>query len=766
MFRRHLLTVFFVGLVCTAGFGQKAAPAPPLKSLLATLRSVPNDTNKVLLLADVGDRLISRLPDSKDSALSYFEQGLALGKKLQYDSGIVRNMLGVAKVWVGLSQLKRTAEVSDSAEYQQLKHHFNAAISYVKQQKRNQKTATFYCIVANLLPPVLPRYHDLLAALYDSASVYSHKAHNVALEATALFWVGFYYEQRYGDREGNKLFRKSISVAEAAGQKGPSQSYARLGNNLMHEGDYKGGLPLLLTAFNIVAKDSASYDPEKASDFGVLCIFLGLSYDRLKNEELALKYQLTAVRTLERIKKTHGSELLSATGNVTAHLLDLNRPQEALDFLLRIYRKHPSLKSVANHYVGFVSFMRIYTNLKNFQLAQKYCDTLLMIADKKPFLKRSYIYTHATNFLIRSKQYDRAKKYGLMLKEIQETEKQNDFLSKTYYLLYQVDSAQGNFKSALSYYIQHKQLNDSSLNETSIKEIERLNIEFDTKNKEQQLALVSKNAEITRQHLHEARIRTNITVAGLVIAVIVLVLIFYLYRIKKKTGDELQRQRDEINHKNLALERAMQEKEWLLKEVHHRMKNNLHMISNLLSMQAYDLQDDIARTAIKDSHNRVQAMSMVHQKLSSDSRVSLVHFPSYLADLIDQLKESYDTRRVHFQVSVAPIIVDAGKAISLGLIINEAVTNSIKYAFPRERTGTVLISLHNTTEDLWKLVIQDDGVGIPPDEPLPPKSIGMTLIEGISQELDGAATIDSTNGFLIEIIFPLESQTLEELNNS
>lgn len=743
-------------LTCIEVFCQRTPPSPPFRSLVTKLRSIPNDTNKVLLLADIGDRLVTRLPDSKDSALAYFEQGIALGKKLQYDSGIVRGMLGIATVWAGLSKLKRTAAVSDSAEYQQLRRHLDAVVAYVKQQKQNDQTAALYCTAARLLPPVLPNYYKLLASLYDSAAVYYHKADNVPMESMCIFWMGFYYEQLYGDREGNKLFRKSISIAEAAGQKAPSHSYGRLGNNLMHEGDYKGGLPLLLTAYHIVAKDSVSLDPEKSSEFGVLCIFLGLTYDRLKNVGSALKYQLAAMRTFERMTDTHASELLSATGNATANLLELNRPQEALNLLLRIYQKHPSLRSVSNRHVGLVSFMKIYTKLKNFELAQKYCDTLLMIAEKKPFLKRAYIYTHATNFLIRSKQYAKAKKYGLWLKEIEETENQNDFLAGTYLLLHRIDSAQGDFKSALSYYTKYKILSDSALNETSVKEIERLNVEFDTKNKEQQLALVSKDAEITRQQLHEARVRTNITVASLIAAVIVLVLIFYLYRIKKKTSDELRRQRDEITRQNLALEKAVQEKEWLLREVHHRVKNNLHMISGLLNMQAYELTDDIARTAIKNSQHRVEAMSMVHQKLSSDNRVARVHFSSYIADLVDHLKTSYDTSRIFFSVSVASVIVDAGKAISLGLIVNEAITNCIKYAFPRDRMGTVSISLQHVTEGRWRLIVQDDGVGILPDSWPLRKSIGLSLIEGIALELDGALEIDSSNGFRIDITFPLE----------
>jgi len=246
----------------------------------------------------------------------------------------------------------------------------------------------------------------------------------------------------------------------------------------------------------------------------------------------------------------------------------------------------------------------------------------------------------------------------------------------------------------------------------------------------------------------------NTIIAMLAADVVVLVLIFWLYRVKERAGEKLQHQRDEIAGKNRVLEKAIQEKEWLLREVHHRVKNNLHMISGLLGMQARRLEDNTARTAIMDSQHRVQAISMIHQKLSWDNDVSMVDFSSYLGDLMAHLKESYDTCSICFKVSVAPVMLDTRTALSLGLIINEAITNSIKYAFPHGRTGTVFVSLHNTTDHFWTLVIQDDGIGTQQGVERKPKSIGMTVMAGISEELDGNLRIDSSHGFRIEITFP------------
>lgn len=775
---RFSLLIMLLLLSSTVG-SLCQAQTPEIKSLLEKLRSLPNDTNKVLLLVDVGNKLRSTLPNSSDSllayyektralgkklhsdgsivqrmksALPYFEQGITLGKKLHYDSGIIKSMTGIANMWIDLSQLKQEAELSDSIERLQIERQFNAIIAYVKQKKFDSQTAAVYYKLAGRLASAT-EYYDWVRVLYDSAVVYYHKAKDTKMESWALARTAFYSEEHA--QPTLKLYYKSIDLAEAAGHDPPAFACSELGMDLALNGDYKSGLSFLQRAYRISARDSASSDPEAIESFAMTCIYLGNTYEGLNDLPLALKYHYRAIHILERHVQMFPEDLLGVVANIVAILTTVNRSEEALDLLLRIQKSYPSLKLAANHFTMAAGLMRVYLKLGKTALAQKYCDTLITFTSSPDpvilHLAQSYGYFSVTNFFIKTKQYDKAKKYALLYATT--IKGQKEYISNNYYMLYQIDSAQGNLKSALAYYREHKLLSDSLINESRVKEIERLNIEFDTKNREQRLALVSKDAEITRQQLYEAGVKTNIIIGGLVLAVIVLMLIYHLYRVKKKAGDLLQVQRDEIVFKNLALEKAIQENEWLLKEVHHRVKNNLHMISGLLMMQANDLKEGTAKTAIMNSQNRVQAMSMVHQKLSSDNRIS-VDLSSYLKDLIDHLKESYDTRRIYFKVSIEPIIVDARTAISLGLIVNEAITNSIKYAFPRGRMGNVLISLHHTPEALWKLVIQDDGVGISQDTVTRPKSVGMTLIEGISEELDGDLRIDSSYGFLVEITFP------------
>jgi two-component system, sensor histidine kinase PdtaS len=266
----------------------------------------------------------------------------------------------------------------------------------------------------------------------------------------------------------------------------------------------------------------------------------------------------------------------------------------------------------------------------------------------------------------------------------------------------------GDFRSALSNYARYKLLNDSALNETSVKEVERLKVAYETEKKEQALVLANKDAELMRRQLHEAKVTTNIIIIGLIVAVAIAGVIYYLYRAIRSA---LKSQRDTVNQKNQVVERMLQEKEWLLREVHHRVKNNLHTIVSLLESQSYYLKNEDALAALKQSQNRVNAMSLVHKKLYSSENISGTNMHLYLSELVSYLRDSFETSGyVAFHLNVSGLILSISQAIPVGLIVNEAITNSIKHAFCDRRPGTIYLEMVDN-EDSVHLEIRDDGNG-------------------------------------------------------
>ena len=239
-------------------------------------------------------------------------------------------------------------------------------------------------------------------------------------------------------------------------------------------------------------------------------------------------------------------------------------------------------------------------------------------------------------------------------------------------------------------------------------------------------------------------------------------LLFNRYRLKKRSNKKLEQQQQEINDKNIVLEKVVKQKEklliekqWLLKEVHHRVKNNFHVVASLLEIQSSYLKNKEALTAIKDSQHRIHSMSIVHQKLYQSETISTIHMPDYIYELVEYLKDSYAIRKsIRFDLHIENIELSHASAITLGLILNEAITNGIKYAFANTENGKMSISLTHISDSQLLLSIDDNGSGLPADfDSKLGASMGMELLQGLTDDLGGSFSIQTNNGTHIKVIF-------------
>lgn len=200
------------------------------------------------------------------------------------------------------------------------------------------------------------------------------------------------------------------------------------------------------------------------------------------------------------------------------------------------------------------------------------------------------------------------------------------------------------------------------------------------------------------------------------------------------------------------LKTGLAEKEILLKEIHHRVKNNMQVISSLLSLQVDTLDDPAVRDALRASQNRVKSMALIHEHLYQSKNLSKIDFGEYTVSLVRTIMNMYPAGRVKTEVSVHDIHLDIDRAIPCGLIINELVTNCVKHAFPEGRGGRIEVLMHGTEEGRYELVVADDGVGGFEDE-RSTSSLGMRLIKSLVTQLKGRIWIDSTAGTRIRILF-------------
>ena len=203
---------------------------------------------------------------------------------------------------------------------------------------------------------------------------------------------------------------------------------------------------------------------------------------------------------------------------------------------------------------------------------------------------------------------------------------------------------------------------------------------------------------------------------------------------------------------------SLREKEVLLKEIHHRVKNNLQIISSLLNLQAGAIRDPFDRQLLLDSQQRIRAMALIHEKIYQSSNLSVLEFSDYVQSLLVSVVRAYplDSSLVRIIPEVDPVFFDIDTAIPCGLIINELVTNAVKYAFPEERKGEIRIELTRDGDGVNHLMVADNGVGVPPEtDLLAAKTLGMQLVDMLTQQLDGALAWQGVGGVSFLISFPL-----------
>jgi two-component sensor histidine kinase len=202
--------------------------------------------------------------------------------------------------------------------------------------------------------------------------------------------------------------------------------------------------------------------------------------------------------------------------------------------------------------------------------------------------------------------------------------------------------------------------------------------------------------------------------------------------------------------------KVLKEREMLLKEIHHRVKNNLQIISSLLNLQTSSITDGIIKAAVLESQNRVKTMALIHQLLYESDRFSSIDFPKYLGQLLFTLHESYKNpdKNISYDITTDEIRLDIDRAVPLGLITNELVTNAYKYAFKNIPEGRIEIGLRKIPDGRYSLTISDNGTGLPETFDLDhTNTLGLKLVRLLTEQIDGELEITNDGGAAFTIFF-------------
>ncbi|MGI4865126.1 MAG: tetratricopeptide repeat-containing sensor histidine kinase [Janthinobacterium lividum] len=504
---------------------------------------------------------------------------------------------------------------------------------------------------------------------------------------------------------------------------------------------------------------------------------IGIVYQELDQREKMVEYYTLALRGAEQYRDVRN--ILELTLAIARIQLALNQPQQALALLLQKTQAFPPYDDYTRFEVA-KGLAICYLRTKQYTLAGtcnqqiEYFLKSKQFADNYRALHSGYLSAGA--YYLATKQPAKAQTYLTKALTLGQLLGYHNSMATTCLLIYKADSAQGNLSSALTYYKRYKAINDSIFSEKNSKQMARLQIQYDTEKKEQNIALLTKQNQVQRMTIRQREFQRNAFVTGVALLMLLLGLGYNRYRLGQRSNRLLEEKRQlletqqaEISQKNHSLEQVVSEKDqlleerqellvekdWMLKEIHHRVKNNLQVVSSLLATQSRYLHDPQALAAIRESKNRVQVMAILHQKLYQTNSNARVNMAEYSREIVTYLIQSFDQfHPVQTKLELAPIEVEATLATPLGLIINEAVTNALKHAFPPPCRGTITVSLICLAPQQYQLTIADDGVGLPPDFDLNrSRSLGMVIIKGLSRQIDGELAVTTAAGMCLTLRF-------------
>jgi two-component sensor histidine kinase/tetratricopeptide (TPR) repeat protein len=489
-------------------------------------------------------------------------------------------------------------------------------------------------------------------------------------------------------------------------------------------------------------------------------INIGLNYHEAGNLEKSLEHYFKGLS----IFQASGEKPYIALSlkNIGDNYMDYN-----LDSAVRyynkaylIYRELNDLESISRHFMvmGIINYKR--NNYVN--AASNYYKAIDILPKNG---SRKLLFTIYSNiidlnlYLVDSADVNKQK---LLNKTIRFSKEMNQIAlelgsyimeTKSYEKLYKAYIKMGNSKQAIKFAEQYIIAKDSLFSEQKQKTVAELQTKYETEKKELEINLLNSENELINTRLSQSdsrrktqRVTIYLLIIGFLIVVIFIIIIYRFYLQKRKANTKLTTQ-------NTIISKQKEEKEVLLKEIHHRVKNNLQIISSLLNLQTRNIEDESTLSAMADGQNRVKAMALIHQKLYQNNDLASIKFKDYTSQLLNQIAGMYpELKDVKREVVAGHIELDIDTAIPIGLILSELITNAFKYAFTNGE-GIITLTLEQT-EHNYILEVQDTGPGLPKDFDLSTaSSIGLRLVRRLSRQLYGTSDYEYKNGSRFIITF-------------
>lgn len=517
------------------------------------------------------------------------------------------------------------------------------------------------------------------------------------------------------------------------------------------KGDYVNALDFYQKSLEIRKKTGNKHG------IGICYLNIGNIYTDNKNDELALNYYLKAEKLFEEIENLYG--LASVLNNVALVYQRKKNFEDARNYFNRALDISAELNDRKRAAIAYGNLGELYREFNDCDKALDYYSLALIIRKEiEDKLGIAYCYQHIAECYMALKKYNEALNYFEKAITINEELKVIKGRLECLKGLAELNFILGEYKLAYEFKDKYIALNDSVYsNELQIKLAEQ-EAGYETREKEKQIAI--KDLEIAKQQAELSRQNTFnwLLVIGILLLAAVVIIYVQRFRIVSNLKKQLETQNNELKKTYSELSKTVvskDEKEVMLKEIHHRVKNNLQIISSLINFQANSVTDPKVCDLFRECQNRIYSMSMLHEQLYKAKDLASVNIDQYFNALLENLLLIFSNNtkiEVELNIEVESFGVDT--LIPIGLLLNEIVSNSLKYAFVGREHGLITISMKHLHDNCYELKVTDNGVGIQDiNFPETSDSLGLELIQTFISQLDGEVKMCNEGGTSYTIHF-------------
>lgn len=688
----------------------------------------------------------------------------------------------------------------------------NTAIDSLESVLKTSKEKDKAYVLNQLAYQYMERDLDMFLECSIQAYELAQKFKNKKEEAEAANYIGVYYRKKRDYPTSLSYFQKSLDIRKILGeQEALGKALFAISHVYNFQGDFNKALDTYFEALDIFLPLKNGYfistiynnigicynrigDYNKALDYYYKA--LNLKEEMLKTEQPE-EYKIKIESTLTNIGNVHlrleefdkaleiflkglegdnddntTSKLLNNIGIAYQEMGDLEKAlfyhQRALSMNRKLDMKDKIAASLNN--IGY-----IYDIQKDWQTTLDYYQQALAmkeeIGDKFGIANGM---KNVGSIFLEMKQYNKA--FGYLQKSIDLAESigalelvkdSNKYLSRFHH-------EQNNYEAALECEQKYSAIKDSLFHESMAEQLAAIETNYEIVKSEKEnvrLHKVNLQYKVNIQKAHLDKLRFFVIMLLLLLAVVIITFAYYQKRaINKilqkskanleievehrtielaKTNTDLLNEIEERKKAEITIKDSLKEKEVMLREIHHRVKNNLQIISSILNLQSYSEIDDKSLSILENTRNRVYSMSLIHEKLYMERNLARIDFKDYVSGLLNYLLGNYqfDSKRIDLKLDIKKIFLNLDTAIPCGLLINEIFTNSVKHAFQNMNEGLITVQMFKDKANYFNLIIGDNGNIVHSEEELiNHNSIGMQLIRLLAKQINSELIIDVSAG--------------------